>query len=175
MKNEVKIWVTTDTHFGHEKIKEYCHRPEDFEDRILKGLEVVGEEDILIHLGDFCWEDNEEWHKKFFKAVKARRTILVRGNHDNKKRNWYMAHGWSFTCNWFLSKYFGKTILFSHMPAQALGISKKLYDINVHGHSHDSGSPDHHGIVYKKRWKQKLVSIENLGYKPILLKTLLGQ
>jgi calcineurin-like phosphoesterase family protein len=48
----MKYWVITDTHLGHGKMEEYCGRPKDFEDRILRNLTCVQESDVLIHLGD---------------------------------------------------------------------------------------------------------------------------
>lgn len=55
----MKIWITTDTHFGHDMLIQYG-RPTDFSERIFKGLEQVSPGDMLIHLGDFCIGKDEE-------------------------------------------------------------------------------------------------------------------
>ena len=50
----INFWVMTDFHFGHKAMIELCGRPINFEDRILKGLKIIKDEDILIFLGDIC-------------------------------------------------------------------------------------------------------------------------
>ena len=54
-----KVFFTSDTHFGHAGIITFCHRP--FQDvaqmnetMIANWNRVVGPEDIVFHLGDFC-------------------------------------------------------------------------------------------------------------------------
>ena len=132
----MKIFLCSDTHFGHTKLIEYCHRPIDFGTKILKALEVIGKNDMLIHLGDFCIGNDKDWHKDFFKVLKTQRVILVRGNHDNKSDSWYYDNGWDFVCKTFTAKHFGKKILFSHIPQRR--ITHGNYDINIHGHYHNA-------------------------------------
>ena len=55
-----RIWFTSDTHFGHAKVIEYCRRPfadveEMNETLIRKWNEKVRPEDLVFHLGDFCF------------------------------------------------------------------------------------------------------------------------
>jgi calcineurin-like phosphoesterase family protein len=54
----MNVWFTSDQHFGHENIIEYCARP--FKDAIemdkamiRRWNEVVDQDDIVWHLGDF--------------------------------------------------------------------------------------------------------------------------
>ena len=62
----MKYWVTTDTHFGHDKMMEYCGRPKGFEDLIFKyHSEIIKKDDVLVHLGDFCIYNDEKWHDEF--------------------------------------------------------------------------------------------------------------
>ena len=56
--NPDKIWFTSDHHFAHANIIKFCDRP--FNDAFSMGVEmwnrwneVVGEDDIVFHLGDF--------------------------------------------------------------------------------------------------------------------------
>ena len=78
-------WLTSDTHFGHANIIEYCGRPfkdvkEMNETIIARWNEVVGREDEVFHLGDFALAPvlvAEEWEKRL-----NGRIHLVRGNHD---------------------------------------------------------------------------------------------
>lgn len=168
-----KIFLVSDTHFNHNKLIEYCDRPVNFEDRILKGLKILCEDDILIHLGDFCIGKDDKWHREYLKCSNAKKNILVRGNHDSKSDSWYYERGWDFICKTFTAKYFGKKILFSHIPKMRL--THGNYDINIHGHFHNA---NHRRRELKlrllKNKRQKLLALEHTNYQPVLLETFLG-
>lgn len=131
----MKYWLTTDTHFGHDKMKEYCGRPDDFETKILRNFaKIVTVNDIFIHLGDICWGQDEMWNRKIALSMPFTRRWLLRGNHDKKTNSWYYDIGWSFVGETILLNIFGLRVLLSHRP-QPNG----EYDINVHGHLHNTG------------------------------------
>src|SRR5580658_1871636 len=55
----VNSWFTSDFHLGHRNIIRYCSRPfasvEEMDAAILANLnELVGANDVLYFLGDFC-------------------------------------------------------------------------------------------------------------------------
>lgn len=55
-----EIWLTSDTHLFHHRVIEYCHRPfacveEMNEEMITRWNPVVHKDDIVFHLGDFCF------------------------------------------------------------------------------------------------------------------------
>lgn len=63
-----KIWFTSDTHFYHNKIVEYCQRPfasveEMNEELIARWNSVVHRDGIVFHLGDFGFGGAEKWNK----------------------------------------------------------------------------------------------------------------
>lgn len=63
---EVKIWFTSDTHFGHNNIMKFCQRPwktvEEMDNALIQNWNsVVGENDIVFHLGDFAFAPNWRW------------------------------------------------------------------------------------------------------------------
>lgn len=129
-KNNMKIYAISDTHFNHKKLVEYG-RPVDFEEQILKNLSKV-DGDLLIHCGDFAIGKDEEGMARFVEATTGfSEKVLVRGNHDNKSDSWYLEHGFDFVCESFSNKYFGKRILFTHIPAR-----RGPFDNNIHGHLH---------------------------------------
>jgi len=169
-----KVWIITDTHFGHERMSEYCGRPDDFSEQILTKLErELSPGDTLIHLGDICFGRDEYWHNLLPKFVKK---ILVRGNHDKKSNDWYLAHGWDFVCDEFSTTYFGRYVTFSHQPIP------NIQNLNVHGHFHN-----HLPRLLEKRWivegeeernstildglneNHKLIFMEGTNYHPVLL------
>ena len=81
----MKYWIITDTHFGHNKIKEYCNRPDDYEYRILDNLnKCVKPDDVVIHLGDFAFYKIDYWAEKYNWVLKGACSWLILGNHDKK-------------------------------------------------------------------------------------------
>lgn len=57
-----KVYFTSDTHFYHSNIIDFCKRPfknvEDMNETLIENWNrVVGQDDIVFHLGDFAWED----------------------------------------------------------------------------------------------------------------------
>ena len=164
----VNIWVITDTHFGHDKMLQYCNRPLAFEQKTLNNIsKVVQQKDILIHLGDFCIGQDEYWHNEFMKYCPGKRW-LVRGNHDRKSMSWYFRHGWNFVGDVVCLDVFGKHIVLSHKPIDDT-LSTSTDWINVHGHLHNTlHHPECHAINH-----HKLLIIEH-HYTPILLKNFVG-
>ncbi len=178
----MKIWLITDTHFGHAKMIEYCGRPKGFEWLILTALnKAVRAGDLLIHLGDFCIGKDEDWHREYFRVVGAGKNWLLKGNHDKKSNSWYLSHGWDWVGAKFQDKFFGKTILFSHVPkANIFGASQ--YDINIHGHFHNNlhrlleGKYVVDGEEKRNKKdlavltkKHKLLAVEEANYQPVSL------
>lgn len=61
-----RVFFTSDTHFNHTNIIKFCSRP--FKDVshmnetiISNWNRVVGPDDIVFHLGDFCLGGSAEW------------------------------------------------------------------------------------------------------------------
>lgn len=136
----MKIYATSDTHFGHDKLVELSGRPIDFGDRLLKNIKQ-NSGDLLIHCGDFCIKDDVKHTERFMEAAKGfKKKVLVRGNHDNKSDSWYYSQGWDFVCRSMALKIFGKHVVFTHAPIGAnsilVGEEQTNYYMNIHGHLH---------------------------------------
>ena len=160
----MKIWLITDTHYNHDKMIELCGRPKNFARRIHRNLvKELGADDLLIHLGDVCIGNDADVHERYVATLPGRR-VLVRGNHDRKSDHWYLTHGWHFVCEQFTMTASRKRILFSHAPVPDDG----SYDVNVHGHLHNSG---HRPAGDSSR--RRLLAIEETDYQPVLLRTFL--
>lgn len=105
-----KLWFTSDSHFGHRNILNYCKRPYKNLDDMREGLIrqwnlTVKPFDTVYHLGDFSF--NKKWSAEIVPRLNGRK-ILITGNHDEcfahtgrspskiqKLRDKYFEHGWS--------------------------------------------------------------------------------
>lgn len=160
----MNYWILTDTHLGHARIKDYCQRPDGFEERIFENLGCVQKDDVLIHLGDICFRDDEYWHLRLMTSCEGRKW-LVKGNHDNQDAAWYLNNGWDFVADEIGLEIHDKMILFSHKPVFDL----YHYDFNIHGHYHNNL----HRNEDKKRTKKHLLIMLEHEYKPLSLTEIL--
>ena len=82
-----KVYFTSDTHFNHANIIGFCSRPfknvnEMNETLITNWNRVVGADDIVFHLGDFCLGGSAEWTNVLNRL--NGKIYLIVGNHDMK-------------------------------------------------------------------------------------------
>ena len=141
------IYLTTDTHFWHDLMLELWARKKWYEEKILKWISDLREEDTLIHLWDFCIWNDLEWAHKFKQAAKCK-TVFVKWNHDKKTNTWYYNHTWfDFICDSFSLFYNWKILYFSHQPS-----IHRIWDINIHWHSHWNREK-HFNIERKESYK----------------------
>ena len=82
-----KVFFTSDTHFTHANIIRFCSRPfknveEMDETMIANWNRVVGENDIVFHLGDFCMGGSAKWTNVLNRL--NGKIYLIIGNHDMK-------------------------------------------------------------------------------------------
>lgn len=84
-------YFTSDTHFGHENIIEYCNRPfssvGEMNTEMAKRWNArVRPSDTVYHLGDFALGPKDLWagYRKFLNG----RIIFTRGNHDAPDWRW---------------------------------------------------------------------------------------
>jgi len=85
-KKDQKIWFTSDTHYGHSRIIQYCKRPfasvEEMDEALISNWNaIVSPGDIVYHLGDFAVGGGKagQYLYRLNGDVK-----FVRGNHDNR-------------------------------------------------------------------------------------------
>lgn len=77
-------WFTSDHHFGHARIIEYCHRPFDSVEQMNEELvqswnELVEENDTVYYLGDFSLKIAAM--EQYAPRLNGKK-ILIAGNHD---------------------------------------------------------------------------------------------
>ena len=159
-----KIWLITDTHFNHKHIIEYENRPVNFKELIIENCKkMIKEEDVLIHLGDVIFSKPSEL-TEILEQIPGFK-ILVRGNHDVKKKKWFLDHGFDLVVD---ALYHPNGVIYSHEPFDIFGRA----DYNIHGHFHRAvrTESDRTAKGYDFYTKNHAyLSVEEENYKPITL------
>lgn len=84
--NHQKIYFTSDLHFGHRNILNFCRRPfndiKDMEEGIIRRWNnVVTNNDVVFVLGDTFWFNNKKDIKRIFKTLNGKTIYVILGNH----------------------------------------------------------------------------------------------
>lgn len=128
----VQTWLTADLHINHSKIIQYCNRPfknvDDMNKKLIKNWNNrVKKDDIVYHVGDFCFREHKDTPKAehWIKQLNGR-IIFINGNHDEGGRNTLKTDIHSV----IIKK--GKRYFYLvHDPKDA-----ENFDINIVGHVH---------------------------------------
>lgn len=157
------IFLTSDTHFYHHNIIDYDQRPfkdiKDMHECLIENWNnVVGQEDIVYHLGDFGFGSLEQIRKVFFQLNGY--VTIVRGSHDESMKR-LMEARFCGICDEITINYKGFILILSHKP----DLCHKDIDgvINIHGHSHHTERFNKNFInVSCNAWEYKPVSLDTL-------------
>jgi len=169
---ERNIWVTSDTHFNHTNIIQYCGRPFGNSELMNECLienwnSVVKDQDIVYHLGDVYMGGDRQETYHLLSQLKGRKRLIL-GNHDNGKDQILQRNFQKITI-WRMFTEFG--LLLTHVPVDPSSLFRgktgneenppKL--LNIHGHIHNKQSPteDH-----------RCVCVEHTNYTPINIEEL---
>ena len=131
------VFFISDTHFNHANIISYCNRPfkdvEEMNDVLVENWNnVVGENDIVYHLGDFGFMSGPSPQHDIFHISRQLngKIHLVRGNHDTRKM--------LLVCNFerVLSSpfFFDDFAILTHKPS----VEVDPEWVRFYGHVHDS-------------------------------------
>ena len=114
----MRTWIISDTHFHHAKIIEYCDRP--FKDvnhmneaMIERWNEVVGEGDVVWHLGDFGFFKDVNHMRLTTDRLNGKKNIIL-GNHDRFKPTQFMEGGFQWASRFPII--FDEFFILSHEP-----------------------------------------------------------
>jgi calcineurin-like phosphoesterase family protein len=156
-RKEPKVFFTSDTHFYHARVIDYCNRP--FKDvykmnehMIKVWNKTVKPFDIVYHLGDFSM--GKKAHKEVVPRLNGTK-ILISGNHcpthvshknHLKIQQKYIDYGWAeiypHTKELILKN--GLKVLMSHLPYAKEGFDQRYLNFRpedkgqvlLHGHLH---------------------------------------
>lgn len=135
----MRYWFSADYHMGHANIIRYCNRPfkslEQMNDTIIRNHNArVKPDDILIHVGDFCFRNSsyargegvrtpaQEWESKLNGKI-----IHIKGNHDKNNGLKTIVQG-------VLVEFMRHRVWCVHRPLHY----NNEYDINFVGHVHNN-------------------------------------
>jgi calcineurin-like phosphoesterase family protein len=169
----MKTWFTSDNHWGHARIIEYCARPFRKPDgqpdlhvmnRVMteRWNEVVGPRDTVYHLGDFAFGKPPEVLR--YRQKLQGRIILIRGNHDRNTRAMLQA-GMDEVHDSLELDLDGYALYLSHIPRDALLKAPRYYHYWLCGHVHES---------WLRRGKVINVGVDRWDFRPRSLQEILG-
>ena len=133
--NGDNIFFTSDLHFNHKKIIEYCGRPfssvEEMNETIITHWNNTVKKDSLVFiLGDmaFC---GTTLYQEFLSRLKGVK-ILIKGNHDQRSLKSSIIPYFDLITNMLHIYIEGQSIYLSHFPFLCFN------DWNLFGHVHTS-------------------------------------
>jgi len=160
----MNCWFTADTHFGHANIIKYCARPfkdsvEMNETIISNWNRVVHKDDLVYHLGDFCFsKKSPDTFDNYFRRLNGV-IVFVKGNHD--KYTWRNHRQKFYACSdsYREIEINGQEITLCHY---AMRVWNKSHHGSWHlyGHSHGSLPDDPHSRSFD-------VGVDCHNYTPI--------
>ena len=202
---DLDTFIVSDTHFGHDNILKF--EPTRLEDIQRKGFtdqdewlmsqwnNVVSENDLVLHLGDFAFRNKEVIYRLNGKMV------MLLGNHDIKMTSWYRNYQKRFPekfelvegvgdvlesagISGLIREINGTKIFFSHYPLVSIdpylrGKAKESRDtvaalfkqqqceLCVHGHVHSNDE-------FTDKTREINVSLERMGFEPVRLGEILS-
>jgi calcineurin-like phosphoesterase family protein len=156
------IFFTSDTHFGHKNIIEFCNRP--FKDvNAMDGQmidtwnSIVQPHDTVFHLGDFCLGD----HRPYLLRLHGEKHLCP-GNHD-KEKNYrkliQLENGWHSVQGLREIKIEDTKIVLCHYALRVWNQSHRG-SLHFYGHSHASLPGDTQSTD---------VGVDCFGFKPVTL------
>lgn len=157
-----EIWLISDTHFNHSNIIGYSSRPyssvrEMDWDMVEKWNSVVKPQDKVYHLGDVYMKASSGYINNLFSSLNGKKRLIL-GNHDNGKDQNLLKN---FEKILVLRDFKDFGIVLSHLPIHEGSIKKGR--VNVHGHTHEKGSPP---------GPYKSVCVELTNYTPVNIEEL---
>jgi len=179
----MKVFFTSDLHFGHENVIRFDNRPfdtvEEMNDELIKRWNrKVGKGDLVYVLGDLIWKTLTNDAKTLIEQLNGQ-IILIKGNHDRFLHNAAAKKALSGIKDYddicvTLEDGTQKRCILSHyfMPFY---IGNRHNAIHLHGHSHiTEESRDEEWIVEEMNKKGYNLQVYNVGcmrwnYEPVTL------
>lgn len=158
----MNYWFTSDTHFNHANIIKYCKRP--FKDTvemneaiIFNWNAVVQPNDMIYHLGDFCFAKEDYMFDSYLNRLKGT-IIFIKGNHDHiawrNRHKFYASHD-----SYHEIEIDGENITLCHYAMRVWNRSHHGA-WHLYGHSHGSLPDDPNSLSFD-------CGVDCFNFKPI--------
>lgn len=161
------IWFTSDTHFGHAKVIEYCDRPftdiREMDNELVKRWNAkVKKGDLVWHLGDFALA-SKEYVADIVSQLHGE-IRLIKGNHDTRSSQWFRDIGFSHVYDYPIIV--DEFIVLSHNPMPFVPSTGM---INLYGHIHNS--------LMFETWGKRCacMCVERHDYAPVHMKEIVAR
>ncbi len=167
-----KVFFTSDTHFNHTNIIQFCQRPFKNADEMNEVIianwnNVVGKDDIIFHLGDFCLGGAAEWSKILDRL--NGKIYLILGNHDLKNIRQGFIERFEHVAMSMRIEIGKKKIYLSHYPYLSFegGYKDDVWQLFGHVHSRPSNTGIDTGRLQYLYPTQLDVGVDNNGFTPL--------
>lgn len=160
------IFFTSDTHFYHYNSIKHNNRPYSGVEEMNQALidnwnNKVKPEDIVYHLGDFCWKGLS--HAKEILSQLKGKVTLITGNHDKESIG---GAGFHEVTPYKVIKPGNTYLVLFHFPIQYW--DRRHYgSIHLHGHSH--GTADNSNMLRMD------VGVDCNNYSPVSLEEVMDK
>lgn len=172
-----RVWIVSDTHFGHANIIRFCGRPfasvEEMDAvMVAQWNECVRPNDTVWHLGDVAFHYDEAELYRLLQSLHGRKHLIL-GNHDDPTSR-SLQHGFETINAW--RQVASRGVILSHFPLHPSCLNKYQDGVaigvrNIHGHIHEKLV--HDGARLDQQYIN--ASVEHTGYAPILLDELVAR
>ena len=167
------VWFTSDTHFGHAKIIDFCDRPfanvQEMNEKLVENWNaVVKPDDWVFHLGDIAFGGDDVWETWIPKL--NGKICLILGNHDMKniKEKYLSMFYWvgnqlQIVCD-------GMHIYLNHYPFATYGginRDKPVWQLYGHLHTKNGKCGETPEVMKALRETTYDVGVDNNNYRPI--------
>ena len=170
------VFFTSDTHWGHVNILEFCNRPyknvEEMNYRLIDNWnKKVPADGLVFHLGDFAWGGYPFW--KNIRDQLNGKIILIKGNHDEKNLTATGAQElFEHVAYQMKIRVEGRAIYLNHNPFLCYGGTYRdpkglVYQAFGHVHSGPGAKGldvERLGVLFPTQYD---VGVDNNNYEPI--------
>ena len=170
------VFFTSDTHWGHVNILEFCNRPyknvEEMNYRLIDNWnKKVPADGLVFHLGDFAWGGYPFW--KNIRDQLNGKIILIKGNHDEKNLTTTGAQElFEHVAYQMKIRIEGRAIYLNHNPFLCYGGTYRdpkglVYQAFGHVHSGPGAKGldvERLGVLFPTQYD---VGVDNNNYEPI--------
>ena len=174
----MKIFFTSDTHFGHANIIKYCDRPfidaNDMNEQLIANWNnVVSPDDVVYHLGDFAF-GNEKSVNAIMHRLNFAHMHFIKGNHDKPFMEWWTKARFNNDCvaqkvdisHYILETHINKQKFVLCHYAMRVWNESHRGALHLYGHSHGTLPDDPNSKSFD-------VGVDCHNYQPISLEQVL--